>query len=695
MDEMATSGSFTGGRGGSSTGPYLKLSWSRIATDISGNRSQLRLTLQLISDYNIGFSASKSGNLEGHAFTYSGGMSGTGTKTLRTLDLWYNHDTNGNLSTTLSASFNIAVNWGGSYVSSISVSGTASVDSIPRASGFTAFSLSNSTLNTSTATTINYTLDRKSTSFSQDMTLKYGSTVIASWNTTGTGALTRTFSATEVNKVISAMPNSTSGTLTLVMQTKSGSSNIGSSISKTVSVSLNSAIKPSASSLSVSIYGSGRDKTINKYVQGISKVTASFSRSAGYGASISTNTITVKRQSDGGNSQTISSYSGTTANAVSLSGTYVIEGYVKDSRGRTDTVSTTITVDAYAPPSITKFTASRTSTSTTVSNAITANWSIGASNPTSITVTSKNNAGTTTTVYSVTGQTAGTLSTTQSYTGQSDTSSYVYTITVTDSFGNKATATSLVGTTFVEMSIARGKGVGIGKVWEKGALDVGGTAYIQGDVIATAQGSFDNVWTRLIQTTAPKSRFQADGQYSRTEPKTGAIMIEGYNNLLAMGTGDTNNDRNAWIQSRHNSSSYATVYGRLRLNPLGGVVEVGESMEVGFGDPNNANAGMNGSGSVAISMKGKAIIQGEGIEMNWTTPYIDFKTTYSEDYDGRIILRSNGEMQILGTYLRPLAGISLGSGAQASGGGAGTLWYGNGFSGEGLYLYKSGWHLVK
>jgi hypothetical protein len=695
MDEMATSGSFTGARGGSSTGPYLKLSWSRISTDISGNRSQLRLTLQLISDYNISFSASKSGNLEGNTFTYSGGMSGAGTKTLRTLDLWYNHDTNGNLTTTLSASFNIGIYWGGSYVSSLSVSDSVTVDSIPRASGFTAFSLSNATLNTSTATTINYTLDRKSTSFSQDMTLKYGSTVIASWNTTGTGALTRTFSATEVNKVINAMPNSTSGTLTLVMQTKSGTSNIGGSVSKTVSISLNSAIKPSASGLSVSIYGSGRDKTINKYVQGISKVTASFTRSAGYGASISTNTITVKRQSDGGNSQTISSYSGTTANAVSLSGTYVIEGYVKDSRGRTATVSTTITVDAYAPPSITKFTASRTSTSTTVSNAITATWSIGASNPTSITVTGKNNAGTTATVYSLTGQTAGSLSTTQSYTGQSDTSSYIYTITVTDSFGNKATATALVGTTFVEMSIARGKGVGVGKVWEQGALDVGGDAYVSGKIVTTGQGQFDNVYTRLIQTSEAKSRFEADGQYSTTQPKTGAIIIEGYNNLLTMGTGNTNNDRNAWIQSRHNSTSYATAYGRLRLNPLGGLVEIGEALDVGFGDPNNGNAGMNGNGSIAVNTKGKIQIQGEGIEMNWSTPYIDFKTSYSEDYDGRFILRSNSEMQVLGTYLRPLGGFTLGSASQASGGGAGTLWYGNGFSGEGLYLYKSGWHLVK
>jgi hypothetical protein len=184
-------------------------------------------------------------------------------------------------------------------------------------------------------------------------------------------------------------------------------------------------------------------------------------------------------------------------------------------------------------------------------------------------------------------------------------------------------------------------------------------------------------------------RITAQGQFSTTDPWSGgAINISASNNLLSMGIGNTTNDRHGWIQARHSDANYPTAYGELRLNPLGGTVAVAEKIDVGFRS-NNLNS------DTAVNMKGKAIIQGEGIEMNWSTPYIDFKTTYTEDYDGRIILRSNGEMQMLGAYLRPLAGLSLGSGAQASGGGAGTLWYGNGFGGEGLYLYKTGWHLVK
>lgn len=494
---MATSGSFTGARGGSSTGPYLKLSWSRIAVDEVNNKSKLRLTLQLVADYSISFSSSKTGVLEGNSFTYSGGMSGTGTKTLKTLDIWYTHNSNGSLTTTLDATFNIAINWGGNYVSSLSVSGSATIDTIPRASDFTAFTLSNTVLNTSTATTINYTLGRKSTSFSQDMTLKYGSKVIASWNTTGTGALTRTLSAAEVNSIIVAMPTVTSGNLTLTMQTKSGSTKIGSPKSINEGISLNAAIKPTVTGLTASIYGSGRDKTINKYVQGISKVTASFTSTPGYGTSMSSNTIVVRRQSDNANSQTISSNSGTTANPVSLSGVYAIIATAKDRRGRTNTQTITITVEAYSPPSISKFTTIRsTVTSSNVIATITAAWSpLGTNNPTNISIVGVNNVGTSQTLYTLNNSTAGSINTTQTYTGQSDASSFEYTMTVTDSFGKVAKAVATVGTSFVELTIAKGLGVGIGKVHERGALDVAGSAY----------------FTRLVAPTISLT----DGDYER------------------------------------------------------------------------------------------------------------------------------------------------------------------------------------
>jgi hypothetical protein len=611
---MATSGSFTGARGGSSTGPYLKLSWSRIDIDEVNNRSLLRLTLQLVSDYYINFSASKSGNLDGTAFTYTGGFSGTGTKTIKTLDKWITHNSDGSKSEALSASFNIAISWGGSTVSSLSVSGTAAIDTIPRASDFTSFVLSNTVLNTSTAVTVNYTLGRKSTAFSQAMTLKLGSKTIKSWTTTGTGALTQALSTSEVNSIISGVPNGTSGTLTLHMQTKSGSTNIGSSKSINEGFTLNSAIAPSASGLAVSIYGSGRDKTIAKYVQNISKVTASFTRSAGYGATISTSTIVVRRQSDDANSQTIASNSGTTANPVALSGVYEIIATVKDSRGRSDSVSTTITVEAYKAPAITKFTAARSSPSTTVSNAITATWSaLGTSNPTDISIKGEDNIGTVVSLYTLNDSTAGSINTTKTYTGQSDASSYTYTITITDSFGKVAKAEVSVGTSFVELTIAKGLGIGVGKVHENGALDVGGSIYLTGNV--NADGWFTSKNPNNPEATVslgwgsnhvPRIRYGGTGD--------GAL-----NGFEILGTGDSlkmrvGNDGvitafGLRLTSPHDASFTSTGHGFTVGNDT-----TGDSVKI---DTNEVSASRDGAASTLhLNTDGGAVIIGNNTADN-------------------------------------------------------------------------------
>jgi hypothetical protein len=476
---MALSGTIWGSFSAKSTSiarPYI--TWSADQS-ISGNTSTVTAKL-----YFVRYDGYRSWDLNGQNFTVS--IAGDGTTQNQPYDIGPNgqndlimtisktvsHNDDGRKSINISASGNT----NNSALGTISLSATITLDTIPRASDFTAFTLSNPTLNTSTATTINYTVDKKSSSFSHDYTLKYGSSTIKTWTGSGSGSLSTTLTASEVNSIINLMSNTTSGTLKMTMQTKSGSSKIGSSKTINEGISLNGGIKPNASGLSVAISGSGRDKTINKYVQSISKVTASFNRSAGYGASISTSNITVKRQSDGANSQTISDNSGTTSNPVGLSGTYIVTGYVKDSRGRTDTVSTTITVHAYSSPKVVSFnTSRRTSPSTTVDAVINVSWSpLGTSNPTDIVIKGVDNNGVSTTHYTLNDSTAGSFNTTQAYTGQSDASSYTYTITVTDSFGNEAPAIATVGTSFVELTISKGKGIGVGKVHEEGALDLGG-----------------------------------------------------------------------------------------------------------------------------------------------------------------------------------------------------------------------------
>lgn len=478
---MATSGSWTTSRG---SHLHLKLAWSRIETDVANNRSKIRLTLTLQQNgYGMWFSTSKTGKLHGQSFTYTGGFSGTGTKTLRTRDVWITHNSDGTKSQSFSASINLNINYEGSSLGTMSVSGTANIDAIPRASGLTAFSLSNTTLNSGTTNTVTYTLDRKSSSFSHNMTLKLGSKTILSWTDSGTGDRTRALTAAQVNSIIAGRPNHTSGTLTLTAQTKSGTKNIGSAASRTRNFTISSSVAPTASGMSVSIAGSGRDKTINTYVQSISKVSASFNSSAGYGATVSNRSIVVRRVSGGSNSQTISGASGTTTNPVTQSGTYEAIGTIRDSRGRTATSRTTFTVQAYTSPRINSFTAHRDKPSTTVRAAMNLTYSkIDTLNPTTITLIGKSGDGDTTSHRNNTGQTAGSLNTTQNITGQSDANSYTYTLTVTDSFGNKAEAVATVGTSFQEFTIARGQGIGVGKIHEEGSLDVAGEAYFSGQL---------------------------------------------------------------------------------------------------------------------------------------------------------------------------------------------------------------------
>jgi microcystin-dependent protein len=361
-------------------------------------------------------------------------------------------------------------------VSSSSNGWNFTLTSIPRASGFSAFSMSSTLILPNTQYTVNYTLSKKYSGYSADLSLVWGGTTVATWNDAGDGARTHTLTTAEVNNLVNAMGGDWGG-IGLTMQTKNGSTNIGGAQSLYYNIKLDDSIKPSVSGLVASIFGTGRDSTLGKYVQGMSKVTSSFTVSPGYGASISTTRITVRRQSDQGDSQSISGNSGTISNPVALSGVYEIIADAWDSRGRYNGMAITITVNAYSPPSISKFTASRGTPTTSVLANIVAAWSMGTDNPTTVIAKGKNNVGTETTLYTLSNSTAGSINTSPTWTGQVDTSSYTYTVTVTDSFGNVATAAVTIGVSFVEFCISKGKGISVGKIWERGALDVAGDIY--------------------------------------------------------------------------------------------------------------------------------------------------------------------------------------------------------------------------
>ena len=462
---------------------FLDLSWEDIETDVAGNRTKVRLTLKLRhTGTGVYFSASKSGVLHGTSFTYTGGFSGSGTKTLNTRDVWVTHNSDGSKSQTFTASFSLNITYSGAYRGTSSVSVTASLDTIPRASSLTAFAMGNS-LQINTTNVFTLTISRPTGStFTHDLELRDGSYVLQSWRGLETPS-SLTLNSTNVNILLDRMSSVTSRSLTLRLQTKSGSTNIGSAVTRNATVTVNSNVKPAATTPTVNIYGSGKDKDLNKYVQNITRVSASFTPTARGGATVVSTKIVVKRLTD---TQTITGSSGTTSRAITRSGSYTVVASVTDSRGRTtESTAATFTADAYSPPSIRTFTVERrTSTPTTMEVYRVASWSsLGGTNSATELIRSRLGVGGAWTNKRNTTTSTGSISGTVSYTGYPVTNSYEFTMTLTDAFGNSATAATSASTQSVVLDVYRDVGVGIGKIWERGVLDVGGSIYMNDQLL--------------------------------------------------------------------------------------------------------------------------------------------------------------------------------------------------------------------
>lgn len=476
--------------------PSINISASVVRQDISNNRSLVRLKMTLHEPSRINFSTSKSGKLQGQSFTYTSGASGSGTWTLRTRDIWVGHNSDGTKTYSYSGSFNIAITYSGSWISTLSDSGSITLPRIPRQSSLTSASM-NANLKPNTANQINISISSQ-TNFGHWFDVYYGSTRITSYQSTGKPS-SLALTASEVNEILSLANSTTKPTLNIRMSTRDGSTQIGSTVSKNLTATVDSSVSPSISSHSTSVAGSGYDKTINKYVQGISRVAGSFSRSAGYGASISESKITIEK-TDGSNQQVISSNNGTISTAISGSGNFRAVAYVRDSRGRTTTNTNTFTVEPYTQPKINSFTTVRPGESgTTVNVGYSGSWSIlGGSNK--LTVTIERKQGDTTSFVNVKSETltSGSFSKTTNADSIREDKSYLFRLTIRDQFGSEATSERSIGTAKTVFAINKNLGVGIGKRHEQGELDVAGDVFFEGNIELTPKFGASRPGFRLV-----------------------------------------------------------------------------------------------------------------------------------------------------------------------------------------------------
>lgn len=411
-----------------------------------------------------------------HTLTYScGKSSGTIGSDLDTSKTWtvptsfITQSPNGNQTCTITCK----TYSGSTYIGSKSVSFTVGYYAA------STFTLSGGSIGSSVTTSIT----RNYSGFTHQVYWKFtGQSSYTSASSSAGTSLTWTPPASTLYALI---PSTTKGTLTVLVRTYYGSTKIGSDATKTLTLSVPSSVVPSLTSVSVSEGNSTVASLIGAYTQSKSKLKVSINgASAGTGSSISAYSITVK-DSAGKTLSTINASSGTSG-TITSSGTITITGKVTDKRGRTASKSVTVTMLAYTAPTISGVSVTRsTDTTALVKGTLSAKSLIVSStekNSIKYKIGYKKIADTSYTY--VTGTSASlSLALSKTISGLDATSSYDVIVYGGDVFGYTSTYVPITISTAkvpFDFDVKNGK-LGIGKINERGSLDVKGHSYTGGN----------------------------------------------------------------------------------------------------------------------------------------------------------------------------------------------------------------------
>ncbi|QBX23810.1 capsid and scaffold protein [Streptococcus phage Javan158] len=407
------------------------------------------------------------------------------------------HDVDGSRSAGILVRFNgsggyspdsLLINWASFKLTNLS-----------RSSGVT---VSNAVIGSSATITI----DRQSTSYKH--TLRY------SW--AGKSGTIATNVDTSYNWLIpldfaNDIPDSVSGNGTIYVDTYNGSTLTGTQ-PVTFTATVPDSIKPTLNSISLSDANTVANNVVSSpdyYVQIYSNIKVNFGFASGaYGSTIKGYYAEIV-----GRGQSTDQNGGTLGSML-YDGQITIRAKVIDSRGReSQTVDKTVTVLKYSPPAL-SFDVARSGygsdTLTVTRRASIASLSVFGTQKNTMTLSfsvaelgssyfSSNNgsaSGTWANISSLTNSAAnlyGTFSPTKSYTVKG---------VLSDKF-SRTEFTFDVGTESVVMSIAK-NGIGFQKVWEKGAIDAKGDAYISGKLYVNnteVKPSFDK--TEILNMVYP------------------------------------------------------------------------------------------------------------------------------------------------------------------------------------------------
>lgn len=311
---------------------WIELSCS--SQSIAGNYSNVYVKFVAKTTNNTHNDNNKSGYIKvngSHYTSFTHKLPKTSTTILWSGTITVYHNSNGAGSVSVSGGYEASV---GGY-STITASNSLTLPTIPRVSDL---SVNKSSVPADESTTVIATATKKSSSFTDTITVSLGS-----YSKAVTSGTAFTIPKTWINAI-----SGTSATATVTVTTKSGSTTIGSK-SVNLTVTVPDSVIPTVSSISASEAITAVTTAFgNRFVRSLSQLNVKVNAAGVYGSTIKSYAVTldgVKYQSEEFQS-----------NALNTAGSVDIVATVTDSRGRTRTLTKTITVVDYSAPAITNMT---------------------------------------------------------------------------------------------------------------------------------------------------------------------------------------------------------------------------------------------------------------------------------------------------------------------------------------------------
>lgn len=321
--------------GSKSKGWQLRLDYTVKSQSIENNTSALDLTLYVYDG--TGYSQNESANeayyiLQGTKTWNPYNYPSTGWYKLGVKSITVTHSGDGTGKVTLSGEWDCGFD--SSYTPRhLTVSGSVTLPTIPRASSVSA---ANGTMGGNVAITIT----RKNSSFTHKLSYNAGSGYVS----IATGVAT-SYTWASPDSMIDATTNASSRTVTIKCETYNGSSKIGESTTTCV-LTVPESLVPS---LSVVLSDAAGYQPTYGWVQNKSQLKAVATSGGVRGSTIVGTVMKIGNENANLN----------TGNLLTKSGSVVVTVTTTDSRGRSKTVTNTITVQQYAGPTIANLTYAR------------------------------------------------------------------------------------------------------------------------------------------------------------------------------------------------------------------------------------------------------------------------------------------------------------------------------------------------